>query len=154
MPPSFVIEFASLLLLGPDATLLIVAAATVTQMRAHPLRRLLSTAVTIMLAVEAAGFALRVSGGTTTAFVWPWQGLPIAVAVITYSTVKRASGESVGPVFARHPINRSWPRSVVIGCLNYVVGAGIAVGVVDLIQRQLGGVVPVGAVPVDFGYHA
>ena len=73
VPPSFVIEFASLLLLGPDATLLIVAAATVTQMRAQPLRRTLSTAVTLMLAVEAAGFALRV-------FRWHNGGIRLAVA--------------------------------------------------------------------------
>ena len=33
VPPSFVIEFASLLLLGPNATMLVVAAVTVTQWR-------------------------------------------------------------------------------------------------------------------------
>src|SRR6476469_2831703 len=154
VPPSFVIEFASLLLLGPDATLVIVAAATVTQMRAHPLRQLLSSAVTIMLAVEAAGYAQRLAGGTTGAFVWPWQGVPIALAVIAYCIVKSASAEIVAPLFAKQPINRSWPRSGLLGCRNYFVGAGLAVAVVELINHQLWEVVPVAAVPLYFGYRA
>src|SRR4051812_49369781 len=154
MPPSFVIEFAALLLLGPNATLLIVTAATVTQMRAHPLRRLLPTAVTIMAAVQGAGFAHQLSGGTTAGFVWPWQGVPIAGAVITYCIVKSASAEIVAALFAEQPINRSWPQSLLMGCPNYFIGAGLAVGLVELIDHELWGIVPVAAVPLYFGYHA
>ena len=154
MPPSFVIEFASLLLLGPNATLLVVTAGTVTQMRAHPLRRLLSNAVTIMVAVQAAGFGHRLLGGTTGGFVWPWQGVPIAAAVIAYCIVKSASAEIIVPLFARQPINRSWPRSVLMGCPNYFIGASLAVGLIEVIDHQLWGILPVAAVPLYFGYHA
>ena len=154
MPPSFVIEFASLLLLGPNPTLLVVTAGTVTQMRAHPLQRLLSNAITIMVAVQAAGFAHRVLGGTTGDILWPWQGVPIAAAVIAYCIVKSASTEIIVPLFARQPINRLWPRSVIMGCPNYFIGASLAVGLVEVIDRQLWRVLPVAAVPLYFGYHA
>jgi diguanylate cyclase (GGDEF)-like protein/PAS domain S-box-containing protein len=153
VPPSFVIEFAALLLLGPNATLLVVAVATIVQVRAHPLKPLLSNAVTVMAAVTAAGFAYQWSGGTTTGFVWPWQGVPIAVAVVTYCIVKSASAEIVAPLFARRPINRSWPRSVLMGCPNYFIGASLAVGLVEVIDHQLWGVLPVAALPLYFGYH-
>src|SRR5437867_3239367 len=68
MPPSFVIDFLSLLLLGPHATMLVVAAETVTEgltdsQRSHPIRRTLLNAATVMAAMQAAGSAYRVLGG-------------------------------------------------------------------------------------------
>ena len=152
--PSFVIEFVSLLLLGANATLLVVAAGTVTQMRAHPLRRLLSSATIVMVAVQAAGFAYRSLGGTAGGFVWPWQGVPITAAVLAYCLVTSASAEIVLPLFAKQPINRSWPRSVLLGCPNYFIGASLAVGVIEVVDHQMWGVVPVAAVPLYFGYQA
>ena len=159
MPPSFVIEFASLLLLGPNATMLVVTAGTVTQwrvdpQRAHPLRRRLSNAATVMVATQAAGFAHRSLGGTTGGFAWPWQGLPIAAAVIAYCIVKSASAEIIVPLFARKPINRSWPKSMLLGCPSYFIGASLAVGLIEVIDHRMWEVLPVAAVPLYFGYHA
>src|SRR5258708_36120377 len=55
MPPSFVIECASWLLLGPQATILVAGAGALTQrtadsQRSQPPRRLLLNAVTVVLA--------------------------------------------------------------------------------------------------------
>ena len=79
MPPSFVIDFTSLLLFGPHPTMLVAAAGTITQgladsQRAHPPRRMLSNAATVMVATQAAGFAHQALGGTMGHFMWPWQG--------------------------------------------------------------------------------
>src|SRR5713101_1357954 len=68
MPPSFVIDFASLLLLGPNATMLVATAGVVTQKRgdsdsSHPSRRVLLRAATLMVATQAAGSAHRALGG-------------------------------------------------------------------------------------------
>src|SRR5216683_1867720 len=62
VPPSFVIDFTSLLLLGPQATMLVAIAGTVTQrltdsQRPHPSRRMLWNAAAVMGATQAAGFA-------------------------------------------------------------------------------------------------
>src|SRR6266850_7384141 len=64
MPPSFVVDFISLLLLGPHATMLVVTAGTVTEGltdsdRSHPIRRMLVNAATVMAAIQAAGAAYR-----------------------------------------------------------------------------------------------
>ena len=89
MPLSFVIDFTSLLLLGPNATLLVAGAGTITQgltdSQRSPLTfRLLMNAATVMLAAQAAGLAHLALGGTMGHFVWPWQGVPIGAAVVAY----------------------------------------------------------------------
>jgi diguanylate cyclase (GGDEF)-like protein/PAS domain S-box-containing protein len=157
MPPSFVIEFASLLLLGPNPAMLVVVAATVTQWRvaerAHP-RRLLVNAATVMVALQAAGIAHRSLGGTLGGFAWPWEGVPLAAAVIAYCVVKSAAAEIVVPLFARRPINRSWPMQMLRGCPGYFVGASLAVGLVEAIDHRMWELLPVAAVPLYFVWRA
>ncbi len=159
VPPSFVIEFASLLLLGPNATMLVVTAATITRwrvdpQRADPLRRLVVNAAAVMVATQAAGLAYWSLGGTTGSFAWPWQGVPIAAAVVAYCIVKSAAAEIIVPLFARQPIDRSWPRSMLAGCPGYFLGASLAVGLIEVIDHRMWEVLPVAALPLYFGYHA
>ena len=159
MPPSFVIEFASLVLLGPNAALLVVFAGMVTPWRAdpprsHPLRRLLVNLATVTVATQAAGFGYRSLGGTTGGFTWPWQGVPIAAAVIAYCLVKSAAAEIILPLFARQPINRSWPQSMLRGCPSYLIGASLAVGLIEVVDHRTWEVLPVAAVPLYFVYQA
>src|SRR5438876_2526075 len=95
MPPSFVIDFTSLLLLGPNAAMLVAAAGTVSQWLTdseapHPPRRMLLNTASVMLATQAAGFAHQALGGTMGHFMWPAQGLPIASAIVAYCLVKSA----------------------------------------------------------------
>ena len=79
-----------------------------------------------MAAIQAAGFAHHALGGTLGQFVWPWQGLPIAAAVIAYCVVQSASAEIIVPLIARQPINRSWPKSLLRGCPSYFIGASLS----------------------------
>ena len=77
MPPSFVIEFASLLLLGPNATMLVAMAGTVTQGltdsdRSDPLRRMLVNAATAHGCDTGRG---RITPGAR------WHDGPLRVAV-------------------------------------------------------------------------
>ncbi len=159
MAPSFVIEFASLLLLGPDATMLVAMAGALTQRltesdRSEPLHRMLVNTAALMVAIQAAGALHRALGGTIGHFVWPWQGVPIAAAVIAYCLVRSASAEILLPLFTRQPINRSWLNSLLRGCSNYFIGASLAVGLVEVIDHRLWEVVPVAAVPLYFAYRA
>src|SRR5579863_2253815 len=77
MPPSFVIDFTSLLLFGPLATMLVATAGTITQglaesPRSHQPRRMLLNAATITVAIQVAGLVHRALGGTLGNFIWPW----------------------------------------------------------------------------------
>jgi diguanylate cyclase (GGDEF)-like protein/PAS domain S-box-containing protein len=159
MPLSFVIDFTSLLLLGPHATMLVAAAGTVTQgftdsQRSHRSRRILLNAATVLAATQAAGFAHRALGGTMGHFIWPGQGVPIAAAVVVYCFVKSASADVLVPLVTRQPVNRSWPKSILRGCPSYFIGASIAVGLVEVIDHRMWEVLAVAAVPLYFAYRA
>src|SRR5688572_14799568 len=106
VPPSFVIDFAALLLLGPNATMIVAAAGAIMQAltdstRPHPIRQALVHVLTVVAAAQAAGVLHQVLGGTIGAFAWPQQGLPIALAVAAYCVVKSASSEIIVPLVTR-----------------------------------------------------
>jgi diguanylate cyclase (GGDEF)-like protein/PAS domain S-box-containing protein len=157
-PPSFVIDFGSLLLLGPNATMLVASAGTVTQglseSRLDLPRRMFLNLTTAVVATQTAGFVHRLLGGTLGHFAWPDQGLPIAAAVISYCVVNSASEEIVVPLLTKQPVARSWPKSIPQGCPSYFIGAGLAVGLVEVIDHRMWTVLPVVAVPLFFAYQA
>jgi diguanylate cyclase (GGDEF)-like protein/PAS domain S-box-containing protein len=159
MPPSFVIDFTSLLLFGPNATMFVAAAGTVTRglTDSHhsipPLRMLLDAATT-MVAIQAAGFAHQALGGTMGHFTWPAQGIPIAAAVVAFCLVKSVLADIIVPFCTKQPVNRSWPKSILRGCPNYCIGASLAVGFVEAIDYRNWQVLSVAAVPLFFAYRA
>ncbi len=159
MQPSFVVDFTALLLLGPYAMALVAVAGMVTQaitdsQRSHPLRRVLVNAVTVMVATQAAGFGYLALGGTLGQFVWPWQAVPIAAAIVGYCFVKSMSAEIVVPLATKQPINRSWPVNLLRGCPSYFIGASLAAGVVELIDHRMWDALPAVALPLCFAYRA
>jgi diguanylate cyclase (GGDEF)-like protein/PAS domain S-box-containing protein len=111
-------------------------------------------AATVLAAIQAAGVAYRTLGGTMGHFMWPWQGIPTAAAVLAYCVVKSASAEIIVPLFARQPVNRSWPKSILRGCPGYFIGASLAVGLVEMVDHRMWQVLPVVAVPLYFAYRA
>ncbi|MCM3881136.1 MAG: EAL domain-containing protein [Vicinamibacterales bacterium] len=158
-PPSFIVDFASLLLLGPNATMLVASAGVVTQgladsRRQDLPRRMFLNLATAMVAIQGAGVVYRLLGGTLGHFIWPNQGLPIAAAVISYCFVNSASEEIVFPFFTKQPSRRSWPKSILRGCPSYFIGAGLAVGLVEVVDHRMWAVLPVAAVPLFFAYRA
>jgi diguanylate cyclase (GGDEF)-like protein/PAS domain S-box-containing protein len=159
MPLSYVIHLASLLLFGPHVTTLVAAAGTTAYVLAdarhtRPLRRTSITLATEVAGIQAAGFVHVAIGGTAGHFVWPWQGLPIAAAVFTYSLVRSAANEIVVPLLTRQPVNRSWPSSVLRDCPHDMIGASLAVGLIEVIDHQIWEVLPVAAVPLYFAHRA
>src|SRR5580765_880909 len=142
MPLSFIVDFTSLLLLGPNATLLVAAAGTGTRglseaQRPQQYFRMLMTAAIVMAATQAAGLAHQALGGTMGHFVWPMQGVPIGAALVAYCVVKSALAEVVVPLCARQPVNRSWANSLVQSGPSYFIGASLAVGLVEVIDHQV-----------------
>jgi diguanylate cyclase (GGDEF)-like protein/PAS domain S-box-containing protein len=158
MPLSFVIDFVSLLLLGPNAAMFVAAAGTVTQRQTDsqgsPALRLLLNVATVMAATQAAGLVHQALGGTMGHFTWPGQGVPIVAAVVAYCLVKSVSAEIILPLFTKQPVNQSWPKSLLHGCPGYFLGASLAVGLVEVIDHRNWQVLVVAAVPLYFAYRA
>jgi diguanylate cyclase (GGDEF)-like protein/PAS domain S-box-containing protein len=156
---SFVIDFTALLLLGPQAMILVAAAGVVihglTNPRPpHPLRSAVLNAVVTLAAALAAGSAHQFAGGTTGSFAWPEQGVPIVLAVAAYCAVKGLSFNVVIRLATKQPIDRAWPAHFIDAVPSFVIGSGLAVGFVTLIEYRLWGVALVAAVPLYFAYRA
>ena len=155
--PSFVVDFTSLLLLGPHATTVVAVVGTMTRWVADsdrfPIGRMLSSAVTVMVATQVAGVTHQALGGTLGQFVWPWQGVPIAAAVLGYCLVKSVTAQVIVPLVTRQPIDRSW-QSVLRIWPNYFIAAALAVGAVAVIDHRAWGLLPVVALPLGFAYRA
>ena len=153
MPPSFVVSFASLLLLGPDATMLVAAAGIIAHEIAdapspRPAWLRAFDAAMGLLAIQVAGIAYFALGGTLGHLSWPREGLPIAGAVLAYCVIKILSAEVVAPLFSKQAIKQSWPAEFLVGCPNYFIGASLAVVAVELNARQAWELVPLVALPV------
>ena len=159
MPLAFVINFASLLIFGPHVTMIVIAASVIAHVladpqRTRPLNRTLMNAATTVVAIQLGGLVHGMLGGTRGNFVWPWQGVPIAIAVATYAVTQSAVTEIVVPLVTRQGITRWWPRSVIRDCPHHVIGAGLAIGLIEIIDHQLWEVLPVAALPLFFAHRA
>src|SRR5437762_2830294 len=159
MRPTFIVDFISLLLLGPHVTMIVAAVGGVTEgltapARKFPIGRTLSNTAIVMIAIQAAGAAYQALGGTMGHFVWPMQGLPIAAAVAAYCFVRSLSAEIVVPLVTRQSIDRSWPKNFLRGCPTYFIGASIAVALAEVVDRAAWEILPVAALPLYFVYRA
>jgi diguanylate cyclase (GGDEF)-like protein/PAS domain S-box-containing protein len=159
MPLAFVIHFASLLLFGPLVTMIMVSAGASAYMLADPKwmrppEHTLVNAATTIAAIHAAGVVHTGFGGTQGHFVWPWQGVPILLAVAVYALAHGAISGVVMPFVTRQPINRLWLRTVIRHCPHHIIGAGLAIGLIEIIDHQMWEVMPVAAVPLFFAHRA
>jgi PAS domain S-box-containing protein len=159
MPPAFVINFTSLLFLGPDATMVVAVAGGIAAWLIEPEAsrsrvRLVLNAVTAAAATKAAGAVHLALGGTSAHFVWPWQALPIAAAIAVYFVVVNVSAALVLPLLERRAIDRACFRQLPWGLPNYVIGAAISVGLVELIDGRMWQVAVVAALPIYFAHRA
>ena len=159
MPPSFVLEFASLLIFGPHPAVLVAATAFVAQCvatvrRPFPCGRTAFGVATAAVAVEAAGIAHQALGGTLGYFTWPSQAVPIGAAAASYCLIKVLSAEVIAPLLARRQIEPSWPSRLVMVAPIYFIGAALAVGLVVVIGNRMWELLPAALVPVYFGAQA
>jgi diguanylate cyclase (GGDEF)-like protein/PAS domain S-box-containing protein len=159
MPPFFVVDFAAMLLVGPYVATVVAAVGAATRglfdsQSENPTRRIITSAMTAIVALQSAGIAYRVLGGTTGYFAWPWQAVPTVAAVIAYCVAKRVSADVLVPMLSgdERPVP-SW-ASILNACPHHVIGASIAVLVVELIHQHLWQVLPVLALPLFAAYRA
>jgi len=156
MQPSFVIEFASLLVVGPNAAAAIAIAGTVMQ-------RLLNTGISATLilmriaaaalAFQGAGFAHRLCGGSTGQLMWPGEVLAIAAATLVYCAIAGLCEQVAEPLARKQPLDPSWWREILSGIQTHIVGVSMAAGCAELIHHRAWELLLVAAVPMFFAYR-
>lgn len=156
----FIAEFTSLLIFGAHPTMLVAACGLITGDLSGPQRcdapwRRLARGATVLTALQAAGWTFTALGGTLNQLVWPWQAVPIAAAALAYCVVTSASADILVPLCARRPIGRAWnwwPKRLVRDCPVHVLGASVAVGLVEMIAQHRWDVLAIAAVPLFLAY--
>jgi len=140
LPLSFAIVFASLVIIGSAGMTLVATAVALTQglfiARESSVRLIARRAAFAIVASQAAGMVHSLAGGTQMAFAWPWQGVPIALAIVVYCLVMN------GP---RRGLRHS-PAAL--------LGGSAAVAFVDVIDHGMWEILPVAGVPLFFAYRA
>jgi diguanylate cyclase (GGDEF)-like protein/PAS domain S-box-containing protein len=159
MPPSFVVDFTTLLLVGGEAALCVAAAGIAIRElaavgRARPLRKVLLDAAAILIATGAAWLAYSAVGGTPRHFTWPWQGVPIAAAVVAYCVAQSVAAQVIAPLLAKTAIDKSWASSMLRNGPHYFIAASFAAGLIEIAVRGLWELLPVVAVPLFAAYRA
>jgi diguanylate cyclase (GGDEF)-like protein/putative nucleotidyltransferase with HDIG domain len=142
MSVSYAVDFAALLLLGADATMLVAAASAYSQCtfrtraRAETYRTLFSMA-SLVLTVKAAGVVYSWFGGLA-------PGLPLTLANLTKPLVGAATGYFVANTLliataiglsTRQPIMKVWNENFLWSAPSYFVGAGAAGLAAIVIER-------------------
>ena len=153
MTPSFVGDLCALILFGGNAALGLAAIGIVARAiafpdRLIPLRRTVVSCGGILIATEAAWLAYSAIGGLVDASAWPMQAAPIAGAVGVYAFVKIAVAEAIAPVVNDEPFNRSWMAAIPRCAPTYFVAAGIAAGLVEIVNRGAWQLLPAAAIPL------
>jgi diguanylate cyclase (GGDEF)-like protein/putative nucleotidyltransferase with HDIG domain len=142
MSVSYAVDFAALLLLGANETMLVAAVSTWaqctfrTQVRSTPYRTLFSMA-SLVLTVKAAGVAYTWLGGPPPgqAFTMLTIAKPLVGAATTYfigNTLLIATAISLS---TQQPIGRAWNENFLWSAPSYFVGAVAAAGGAAVIER-------------------
>jgi hypothetical protein len=142
MSVSYAVDFAALLLLGANETMLVAAVSTWaqctfrTQVRSTPHRTLFSMA-SLVLTVKAAGVAYTWLGGPPPgqSFTMLTIAKPLVAAATTYfigNTLLIATAISLS---TQQPIGRAWNENFLWSAPSYFVGAVAAAGGAAVIER-------------------
>jgi diguanylate cyclase (GGDEF)-like protein/PAS domain S-box-containing protein len=141
MAPAFVVIFTALMLLGGNAaTSVSLAAALTGALVTAPVARrdLIVDLIVAIAAVQAADQAQQWTGRLLPrAFVWPWMAAPIAAAVVAYQLAVGVIARVLAPLVTRTGIDRAWLKRPLTGLPLYVLGAGAAAILGEVIDRRL-----------------
>src|SRR5438552_12826745 len=142
MSVSYAVDFAALLLLGADQTMLVAAASAWSQCtfrarsRAAPYRTLFSMA-SLVVTVKAAGFVYSLLGGGApdTPFSLATIPKPLVGAATAYFVCNTALIATAIGLSTKQSIPRVWNENFLWSAPSYFVGAGAAAVAASVIDR-------------------
>jgi len=156
---SFIIDFASLLLIGPHTTVLVSGIGALSQSlirarRRSPLHQILVNVACLIITVEAAGAVYQLVGGKFAPIDWRRDATPMVAAVTTFflvnsGTVALAIALSMGKTF-----RRVWEDGFLWTCPTYFVGAAVSAILAQIGATHMWDVLPLACVPIYVMYRA
>ena len=131
MSVSYAVDFASLLLLGPDETMLVAAASAYSQctfrtQERNPIHRTLFSMACLVVTVQAAGEAYYYLGGELVDFTFTGLPKPLVGAATTYFVINTLTIAAAIALSTRQSIVTVWNENFLWSAPSYFVGAGVA----------------------------
>jgi diguanylate cyclase (GGDEF)-like protein/putative nucleotidyltransferase with HDIG domain len=142
MSVSYAVDFASLLLLGADATMLVAATSAWSQctfrtQTRSPAHRTLFSMASLVLTVKATGFVFTWLGGPPPGDPYTWQiARPLVGAAMTYFVCNTFFIATAISLSSQQPIIKVWNENFLWSAPSYFVGAGAALGTAIVIDRS------------------
>jgi diguanylate cyclase (GGDEF)-like protein/putative nucleotidyltransferase with HDIG domain len=163
MSVSYAVDFASLLLLGADQTMLVAAASAWSQctFRAQsksPLHRTLFSMASLVLTVKATGLVYVLFGGPPpgalmTAAALPSLPKPLLGAAATYFICNTTFIATAISLSNRQPVFKTWHQNFLWSAPSYFFGAVLAAAAAAIVDRGGSWMAALLAAPVYLIYH-
>jgi diguanylate cyclase (GGDEF)-like protein/putative nucleotidyltransferase with HDIG domain len=130
MSVSYAVDFASLLLLGPDETMVVAASSAFSQCylnskERNPLHRTLFSMASLVLTVQVAGFAFMLAGGRPSASLVS-LARPLVAAATVYFVLNTGLVATAIALATRQNVFTTWHNNFLWSAPSYFVGAGTA----------------------------
>jgi diguanylate cyclase (GGDEF)-like protein/putative nucleotidyltransferase with HDIG domain len=131
MSVSYAVDFASLLLLGPNETMVVAAASAYSQctfriQERNPIHRTLFSMACLVLTVQAAGHVYILLDGVPGVFHWNRIAQPLVGAATTYFVVNTLAIATAIALSTRQSVLKVWNENFLWSAPSYFVGAGVA----------------------------
>jgi len=131
MSVSYAVDFASLLLLGPDETMIVAASSAFSQCylnskERNPLHRTLFSMSSLVLTVQVAGLAFSLAGGRPAEPSLAALARPLVAAATVYFVLNTGLVATAIGLATRQNVFTTWHNNFLWSAPSYFVGAGTA----------------------------
>jgi diguanylate cyclase (GGDEF)-like protein/putative nucleotidyltransferase with HDIG domain len=158
MSVSYAVDFASLLLLGPDETMLVAAGSAFSQCHwnskeRNPLHRTLFSVASLVLTVQGSGLAFSVLGGTGSAMPLTALARPLVAAATVYFLLNTGLIATAIALSTRANVFTTWNNNFLWSAPSYFVGAGTAAVAAALVSHAGYWIAPLTFAPLYLTYR-
>jgi diguanylate cyclase (GGDEF)-like protein/putative nucleotidyltransferase with HDIG domain len=159
MSVSYAVDFASLLILGPDETMIVAAVSAWSQCtfrtkERNPAHRTLFSMACLVVTVQAAGAVYGLLGGTPGTFMGWELPRPLVGAATAYFLINTATVATAIALSTRQSVARIWNENFLWSAPSYFVGAGAAAVAVGILQADYRWVAPLLSAPLYLTYRS
>jgi diguanylate cyclase (GGDEF)-like protein/PAS domain S-box-containing protein len=156
---SYSVDFAALLLLGREMTMLVAGASACAQSifgtnRRNPVFRILFNAAALVLTVQASGVTFAYFGGRPGDLDFQSIAKPLVASALAYYLVNTFIVATAVGLAARQPVWSVWQTNFLWTAPSYFVGAGAAVAGVVLWETSQWWLLPLAAAPVYLTFRS
>jgi diguanylate cyclase (GGDEF)-like protein/putative nucleotidyltransferase with HDIG domain len=158
MSVSYAVDFASLLLLGPNETMLVAAGSAYSQCQfnrkePNPLHRTLFSVASLVITVQGAGLTFALLGGTGSTMPLARLARPLVGAATVYFLLNTGLVATAIALSTRSTILSTWNNNFLWSAPSYFVGAGSAAVAAWLVSHAGYWVAPLTFAPLYLTYR-